>query len=43
MRLGFINSTEAHQCLVKLLSTYTPDEPEYKNYAVMCGRNSLLC
>ena len=28
---------------MKLLSTYTPDEPEYKNYAVMCGRNSLLC
>ena len=27
--------------MVKLLSTYTPDEPEYKNYAVMCAVEGL--
>lgn len=40
--LVFMCSHEAHHCLVKLLSTYKPEEPEYKEFAVACGRNGAF-
>lgn len=39
--LDMQRSHEAHHCLVKLLSTYKPEEPEYKEFAVACAVEEL--
>ena len=33
-----LSSTEAHQCRLKLLSTFKEYNSDYKSYAIECGR-----